>query len=186
MGVTIVKLFLGLSSFTQSYSAQALLPIMYGGSNGDVAPLLLLGWWVFIKEILVTALFVLGLLVLPQVFIINHLPRQYTFACLLPLMLIRLSDQTPAFAPATLFSLWFTSRDTLRAVHGMTSIQYEHGECLRVEGGVGMKMGRSEIDKDHSSHFIRASPSVFHNHSLWTHLGGVSGRRRDGGVLSRR
>lgn len=126
MGVTIVKLFLGPSSFTQSYSARALLPIIYGGSNGDAAPLLLLGWWVFIKEILVTALYVVGLLVLPQVFIINHLPRQCTYACLLPLLLIRLPDQTPAFAPATLFSLWFTSRDTLRAVHGMTSIQYEH------------------------------------------------------------
>ena len=136
LGVTIVKLFLGLSSFTKSYSAQAFLPIMYGGgSNSDASPMLLLGWWVFIKEILVTALFVLGLLVLPELLVLNRLPRQYAYACLLPLLLVRLPDQTPAFAPATLFSLWFTSRDTLREVHGVASIQYEHGECL----GLGLE-----------------------------------------------
>jgi hypothetical protein len=129
LGVTVVKLFLGLSSFTQSYSAQALLPIMYGGaSNGVTSPMLMLGWWVFIKEILVTALFVLGLLVLPELFVLNRLPRRYAYACLLPLLLVRLPDQTPSFVPATLFSLWFTSRDTLREVRGVTSIQYEHGE----------------------------------------------------------
>jgi len=109
---------------------------MYGGgSNSDASPMLLLGWWVFIKEILVTALFVLGLLVLPELLVLNRLPRQYAYACLLPLLLVRLPDQTPAFAPATLFSLWFTSRDTLREVHGVASIQYEHGECL----GLGLE-----------------------------------------------
>lgn len=137
-GVTVVRLLLNLSSFSESYAAQALLPIVYG----DKSPVLLLGWWVFVKEILATACFVLTLLVLPEVLLLNRIPRHYAYACLLPLLLVGLPDQTPAFSPAELFSLWFTSRDTLRESHGVTSIQYEHGEGRGTgKGGSGLGGG---------------------------------------------
>lgn len=151
-GVTVVRLLLGLTSFTESYAAQALLPIMYGVKSPS--PVLLLGWWVFVKEILVTACFVLALLVLPEVLLVNRVPREYAYACLLPLLLVGLPDQTPAFSPAELFSLWFTSRDTLREVHGVTSIQYEHGECVCFAsrglrfGGWGLAGEGRGVDKD--------------------------------------
>jgi hypothetical protein len=169
LGVTIVKLFLGLSG-------QALLPIMYGSSNGETSPMLLLGWWVFIKEILITALFVLGLLVLPELLVLNRLPRRYAYACLLPLLLVRLPDQTPAFAPATLFSLWFTSRDTLREVHGVTSIQYEHGECLGWKGeergwGWGRVLNNATRFTQTVYPFVFISPLIF----IYTVFGPILG-----------
>jgi hypothetical protein len=117
------------------YAAEALLPIIYGvsssssapeGVGGSVAEGLLLGWQTFWKEIFLSTVFVLGFLVLPEIFRVNHKPPHYAFYCLLPLMLFQVPDLGPSFSPSTLHALWYTSRGEVLKQYNISSIQYEH------------------------------------------------------------
>jgi hypothetical protein len=156
MGVTLVKLTMEWSPLSCGSAAQALLPVMYGTSVDKANASMLMGWWVFVEEILVTFVFVLSFLVVPELLLVNRLPRKYANVCALPLLLVRLPDQTPAFSPAALFSFWFTSRDALHKTYGIASVQYEHGK----HGGCTGLTDRLMADRI-NSRFLSAKTSGY-------------------------
>ncbi len=125
MGLTFVQLLLGVNcTAMEPYIADALLPLVGAGKAGD-SIFWLTGWWAFFKEMLVTACFVLGFLVCPELLAINRLPAHYACVGLLPLLLVHVPDQTAAFAPAQMFAIWFTNRARLRQLHVVAT--HEHG-----------------------------------------------------------
>lgn len=80
----------------------------------------------FIKEIIVAVVFVLGYLVVPEVLKVNKQPTWIAWVLLLPLLLVRVPDQATALSPASIYALWYGSRDLVMAKFQQDSIQYEH------------------------------------------------------------